>query len=167
MEEITRLIREAIGHTRDLARGLSPVLLQSKGLAVALQDLAESTTRHMRGVRCRCETGVPEPVPPDDAAIHLYRIAQEAVANAVKHGRATEIVIVLRLTGDRLVLAIEDNGRGFQEGAAGGTGMGLRVMHYRAGIIGGSLEIVRGPGSGVTVTCTVGALPRGPVSLTE
>jgi PAS domain S-box-containing protein len=167
MEEITRLIREAIGHTRDLARGLSPVLLQSKGLAVALEDLAESTTRHMRGVRCRCETGVPAPVPPDDAAIHLYRIAQEAVANAVKHGRATEIVIVLRLEGDRLMLAVEDNGRGFQEGAGGGKGMGLRVMHYRAGIIGGSLEIVRGPGSGVTVTCTVGALPRGPVSLTE
>jgi PAS domain S-box-containing protein len=167
MEEITRLIREAIGHTRDLARGLSPVLLQSKGLAVALEDLAESTTRHMRGVRCRCETGVLEPVPPDGAAIHLYRIAQEAVANAVKHGRATEIVIVLRLMGERLVLAIEDNGRGFQEGAGGGTGMGLRVMRYRAGIIGGSLEIVRGPGSGVTVSCTVGAVGRAAGPLTE
>ena len=89
------------------------------------------------------------------------------MANAVKHGRATEIVIGLRLVGDRLVLAIEDNGRGFQEGAAGGTGMGLRVMHYRAGIIGGSLEIVRGPGSGVTVSCTVGAVGRAAGSLTE
>ena len=155
MEEITRLIREAISHTRDLARGLSPVLLQSKGLAVALQDLAESTSRHMRGVRCTCQVSQPPPVVNNETATHLYRIAQEAVANAVKHGRAAEILISLRETDTHLELAIEDSGRGFPDGFSGGSGMGLRVMHYRAAIIGGILHLAQRPGEGVTVTCTL------------
>jgi PAS domain S-box-containing protein len=156
MEEIARLIREAIGHTRDLARGLSPVLLQSKGLAVALQDLADSTTRHMRGVRCSCQTAPDLHPVGNEKAIHLYRIAQEAVANAAKHGRATEILISIRELENHLQLSIEDNGRGFPEGPPGGTGgMGLRVMHYRAGIIGGTLDIAQHPGDGVTVTATL------------
>lgn len=154
MEEIARLIREAIGHTRDLARGLSPVLLQSKGLTVALQDLAASTTRHMRGVQCSCQTAGELPVIANETAIHLYRIAQEAVANAAKHGRASEVLISVRELENHLELTIEDNGKGFPGGASGGTGgMGLRVMHYRAGIIGGTLNISQRPGEGVTVTC--------------
>lgn len=154
MEEITRLIRDAIGHTRDLARGLSPVLLQSKGLSIALQDLASSTTRHMRGVRCTCQTAADLPSIGDDIAIHLYRIAQEAVANAVKHGRATEILISVREMENHLELSIEDNGEGFAGSPRAGTGgMGLRVMHYRAGIIGGTLNITQRPGEGVTVIC--------------
>jgi PAS domain S-box-containing protein len=156
MEEIARLIREAIGHTRDLARGLSPVLLQSKGLAVALQDLAASTTRHMRGIRCSCQTGANLPAIGNEKAIHLYRIAQEAVANAAKHGRATEILISVRELENHLELSIEDNGAGFPDGTPGGTGgMGLRVMHYRAGIIGGTLNISQRPGEGVTVTASL------------
>jgi PAS domain S-box-containing protein len=156
MEDITRLIREAISHTRDLARGLSPVLLQSKGLAAALQDLAASTTRHMRGIRCSCQALEPLPVVNHETAIHLYRIAQEAVANAAKHGRASEILISVRELENHLELSIEDNGRGFPNDKSRGTGgMGLRVMHYRAGIIGGTLHITQRPGEGVTVTCSL------------
>ena len=156
MEDIARLIREAIGQTRDLARGLSPVVLQSKGLAVALQDLAASTTRHIRGIRCTCQTAETLPPVNHDTAIHLYRIAQEAANNAVKHGRATEILISLREVEHHLELTIEDNGRGFSESGSGGTGgMGLRVMHYRAGIIGGTLHISQRPGEGVTVVCSL------------
>ena len=156
MEEITRLIRESIGHTRDLARGLSPVLLQSKGLIVALQDLAASSTRHMRGVHCSCQTAGSLPFIANETAIHLYRIAQEAVANAAKHGRASEILISVREMENHLELTIEDNGKGFPEGAPGGTGgMGLRVMHYRAGIIGGTMNITQRPGEGVTVACSL------------
>lgn len=166
MEDIARLIREAIGHTRDLARGLSPVLLQSKGLAAALHDLAASATRHMRGVRCTCQAA--EPLPPlnHETAIHLYRITQEAVNNATKHGRASEILIAIRQLDNHLELSIEDNGRGFPESTSTGTGgMGLRVMHYRAGIIGGTLHISQRPGEGVTIVCSLDlsrALPRDP-----
>lgn len=157
MEIISTLIREAIGHTRDLARGLSPVLLQSKGLAVALQDLAASTTRHMRQVHCSCQIAEPLPLLGHEVAIHLYRITQEAVSNAAKHGKGSEILISVRVVDGHLELSIEDNGEGFADARSGGGsgGMGLRVMHYRAGIIGGTLNIMQRPGEGVTLTCTL------------
>jgi signal transduction histidine kinase len=158
MEEITRLIREAIAQTRDLARGLSPVVLQSKGLAVALADLAESTSRHLRGVHCHCSTPPSPPPIPKDTAIHLYRIAQEAVSNAVKHGKATEISIRLTHGDGQTTLAIDDNGSGFPGSTPASTGMGLRVMQYRAGIIGGRLSFTRLPSSGLSVQCTLGTI---------
>lgn len=153
MEAITGLIREAISQTRDLARGLSPVVLQSKGLAVALQDLAASTSRHQRGVTCVCHAVEPLPELPEETSIHLYRIAQEATNNALRHGRATDVLISIREAGHHLELSIQDNGRGFPEGGPTSGGMGLRVMHYRAGIIGGTLHISQQPGYGVTITC--------------
>ncbi len=153
MEQITSLIRDAIRTTRDLARGLSPVLLQSKGLSIALNDLAESTTRQMRGVRCNCQTDSHVPETPPDIAIHLYRIAQEAVNNATRHGKATVVTISLRLYDTMLELLIEDNGQGFPDNFDFGTGMGLRVMHYRAGIIRGNLQINQHPGEGVSIVC--------------
>ncbi|MES2705785.1 MAG: ATP-binding protein [Verrucomicrobiota bacterium] len=158
LDEITRLIREAIGQTRDLARGLSPVVLQSKGLAVALQDLAHSATRHLR-TQCVCRVARregPDPAENPEISIHLYRIAQEAVANAAKHGRAGEIIISLTPVGRRMELSIEDNGKGLPPASAEGVGgMGLRVMHYRAGLIGGTLNVGPRAGGGVVVTCTV------------
>lgn len=160
LEEITRLIREAITQTRDLARGLSPLILQSKGLAVALEDLARSTSRHL-AVNCVCRMSSPPPDPGPGIAIHLYRIAQEAVANAVKHGAATEITISLRETANRMELSIEDNGCGFPEGFTGGSGMGLRVMQYRAGIIGGTVRATQRSSGGVVVTCALDRPLRG------
>ena len=155
MEDIARLIREAITQTRDLARGLSPVVLQSKGLAVALADLAASTTRHFRGVRCHCKSADTLPPIPPETAIHLYRIAQEATNNAIRHGKATQVIITIREAEHLFELSIEDNGRGFIENGSTSGGMGLRVMHYRAGIIGGTLQISQQPGQGVTVTCSL------------
>lgn len=155
MEDIARLIREAISQTRDLARGLSPVVLQSKGLAVALNDLAASTSRHLRGVKCVCKAADPLPQLPTEIAIHLYRIAQEATNNATRHGKATQIIITVAERDRHLELTIEDNGRGFPEGGITSGGMGLRVMQYRAGIIGGSLQISQRMGQGVIVACSV------------
>jgi two-component system, LuxR family, sensor kinase FixL len=155
MAQIAQLIRDAITHARDLARGLSPVILQSKGLAAALHDLAESTTRHLR-IECDAlvESGIP--LPAHEVATHLYRIAQEAVSNAVKHGRATSVQIVLRATEADLELLVTDNGVGFPDDYTGQTmGMGLRVMNYRAGIIAGNLSVSQHPGEGVTVSCTL------------
>ena len=157
LDQITGLIREAIGQTRDLARGLSPVVLQSKGLAVALQDLAASATKHL-GLSCGCrfadegKDGVEDP----EMAIHLYRIAQEAVANAAKHGRATEVTLLLGSREGRVELTVEDNGNGLPPDFTGeSSGMGLRVMQYRAGLIGGTLHIGAGIRGGVVITCAV------------
>ncbi len=151
-EEITALIRQAIAQTRDLARGLSPVVLQSKGLATALQDLADSVAKR-HGIACTCEIGPNAEVPRMETATHLYRIAQEAVNNALKHGRASAIGIVLRRDEDAFELRIEDNGRGFAAKSENATGMGLRVMNYRAGILSGTLEVLQQPGHGATILC--------------
>ncbi|MDB6072153.1 MAG: putative signal transduction histidine kinase [Verrucomicrobiales bacterium] len=157
LDQITGLIREAISQTRDLARGLSPVVLQSKGLAVALQDLAASATKHLR-LSCQChllyEGAEPEEDP--EMAIHLYRIAQEAVANAAKHGRASRIMISLGRIEGRTELVVEDNGTGLPKGGGQGlSGMGLRVMQYRAGLIGGTLHIGDSTSGGVAITCSI------------
>ena len=156
LDQITRLIREAISQTRDLARGLSPVVLQSKGLAVALQDLAGSATKHLRlNCVCRLADGR-EAVEDPELAIHLYRIAQEAVANAAKHGRASEVVLSLGNIEGRVELTVEDNGTGLPPDFTGGSGgMGLRVMQYRAGLIGGTLHIGARAGGGVAITCAI------------
>lgn len=157
LDQITGLIREAIGQTRDLARGLSPVVLQSKGLAVALQDLAGSATKHLRlKCVCRIQADGREAVEDPEMAIHLYRIAQEAVANAAKHGRATEVTMSLGNIEGRVELTVEDNGMGLPPDFTGGSGgMGLRVMQYRAGLIGGTLHIGAGTGGGVVITCAI------------
>lgn len=154
MEEITRLIREAIAQTRDLARGLSPVVLQKKGLPVALTDLAESISARMQ-VHCTCEVSMPPPIVDYNTSIHLYRIAQEAAANAVKHGKATAVAISLEEHHNRLKLTIADNGSGLPDNHGVGQGMGLRVMTYRAGIIGATLDMYSTPGQGVTIQCTL------------
>ncbi len=157
LDQITRLIREAIGQTRDLARGLSPVVLQSKGLAVALQDLAASATKHLRlKCGCRFQAEGQEAVEDAEVAIHLYRIAQEAVANAAKHGKAGEVTLSLGNLEGRIELTVEDNGKGLPPDYKGSSsGMGLRVMQYRAGLIGGTLHVGARPGGGVVITCAI------------
>ena len=91
-----------------------------------------------------------------ELAIHLYRIAQEAVANAAKHGRATEVILSLGSIEVRVELTVEDNGTGLPPDFTGGSGgMGLRVMQYRAGLIGGTLHIGARAGSGVVITCAI------------
>ena len=154
-EEITTLIRQAISQTRDLARGLSPVVLQSKGLAVALEDLAASVAKR-HGIQCTCEVAPGCEVKRTDVAIHLYRIAQEAINNALKHGKAKNILVTLKPDGQALELRVDDDGKGLADSAAASKGMGLRVMAYRAGIIGGSLELVQPSGRGVRIVCRVG-----------
>jgi signal transduction histidine kinase len=86
-------------------------------------------------------------------ANHLYRIAQEAVHNAIKHGRARNIVIVLRTEGDGGVLSVKDDGVGIGDPAGSPNGMGLQIMRYRVSMIGGALEIARCPDRGTLVRC--------------
>jgi PAS domain S-box-containing protein len=159
--EIARLVRQAIGHTRALARGLSPVMHDAEGLMVALREFAAST-QELTGIRCRFTCDHPVPVSDNTTATHLYRIAQEAVSNALKHAKPASIEIALAATAGRVMLAVKDDGTGIRSNPNDRRGMGLRIMHYRAGLIGGSLAVQRGPGRGTTVACTVHSLPGHP-----
>jgi len=152
--DIAKHVREAIGQTRALARGLSPVTLESEGLASALHEHAVTMEKMFR-VRCRFDYDSQVPVPDHAMATHLFRLAQEAVSNAVKHGKASEIVIHLKADPGWIYLGISDNGAGFAPEKNGhGKGMGLRIMKFRAGMIGGTLTIERSPMGGMLVMCT-------------
>jgi two-component system sensor kinase FixL len=156
--EIARAVREAIGQTRLLARGLSPVTLESEGLMSALAELALNTEKIFR---VRCMLDCPNAVKFNDhaAATHLFRIAQEAVSNAIKHGQAKEISIQLREDAGHLRLRVSDNGSGFPENFPGRTGMGLRIMQTRIGMVGGTLTIERQPAGGTGVIFTAPKKP--------
>jgi PAS domain S-box-containing protein len=151
--EIARLVRQAITHTHELARGLSPVELQAEGLMVALEQLATRVSKLMK-IKCRFRCDSPVPVDSEEASTHFYRIAQEAVSNAIKHGRAQEIEIALSRLGHRIVLSVQDNGSGMAADLSKCRGMGLATMQYRAGMMNGSLTIQRLNGKGTVVLCS-------------
>jgi PAS domain S-box-containing protein len=152
--EIAGHVREAIGQTRSLARGLAPVTLESEGLSSALRELAVNTEK-LFGIACRVELVESIPFSAAATGTHLYRIAQEAVSNAIKHGKATEVVIRLRPAHHRLELTVADNGSGFPKVISRQGGMGLRIMRYRAGMIAGLLSIEPNPAGGTIVSCSV------------
>lgn len=148
------LLNTAITQARNVARGLHPVDLEARGLMSALESLAASVSA-VYGVACVCNFGGPVLVHDHVVATHLYRIAQEAITNAIKHGRASRIVVRLASTGDGLNLEVQDNGVGFSARPKKRPGMGVPVMRYRARAIGAGLEIQTTQGGGVTVICRV------------
>jgi signal transduction histidine kinase len=152
-EVIADMINEGISQARHLARGLYPVRLELDGLASALEELAE--TVQVRG-QVACHFSVEEQVLIYDevAGGNLYRIAQEAINNAVKHARCRHISIGLGAVDDEVILTIKDDGVGFASGAQSNSGMGLHIMNYRAKMIGASLDIRRGAGGGTIVLCS-------------
>jgi PAS domain S-box-containing protein len=153
VQPITALVNDTIVQARDLARGLCPVELESGGLAVALGELARRTERAK--VRCTLSARGTLPSLDNDTAIHLYRIAQEGVNNALKHGQPQRIRIALQSGKSRLSLTIDDDGLGLP--AAGGLegGMGLRVMRYRAKLIGATISLGKRTPRGTTLHCTM------------
>jgi len=157
---ILSLLDKALAQTRGLARGLHPVPVEPNGLMSALEELARRTADHFD---CACHFECPCPVTIADNVIatHLYRIAQEAVTNAIKHGKAERIEIGLVQIDGRIRIVVEDNGGGIPEKPSKKAGMGLRIMRYRTGMIGGSLEIENAPSGGTSVICSIQA-PRTP-----
>jgi PAS domain S-box-containing protein len=149
---IVRLVNEAINKTRELAHGLLPVVAESQGLMSALQRWAVEVEDVFN---ISCEFRCDRPVLIHDAIMstHLYRIAQEAVNNAMRHGHASEILITLSTGNEHGTLVIEDDGSGLLETAANHSGMGLQIMNYRARMIGGSLTVQGGKIRGTVVTC--------------
>ncbi|WP_051979656.1 PAS domain-containing sensor histidine kinase [Edaphobacter aggregans] len=150
--KIVKLVNEAIHKSRELARGLLPVVSDSQGLMSALQ-LWAAEVEDLFGVSCRFQCERPVLIGDDSMGTHLYRIAQEAVNNAIKHGAAQNITIQLAAEQGRGTLTIRDDGRGIVEGAASSQGMGLHIMKYRAGMIGGTLDVRRYAACGTVVTC--------------
>jgi PAS domain S-box-containing protein len=150
--KILKLVNDAINKTRELARGLLPVMSDAQGLMSALQQWA-GEAEDLFGVSCRFQCFSPVLIHDDAMATHLYYIAREAVTNAIKHGRPSLIVIHLAATLTHGALEIRDDGRGIAEVPANNAGMGLHLMNYRARMIGGSLQIQRGENGGTIVTC--------------
>jgi PAS domain S-box-containing protein len=151
--QISELVTHAIAQARSMARGLHPVRQVEAGLMTALQELAN----HIEQVyRIRAEFVCAEPVLIDDSAVatHLYRIAQEAANNAIKHGKARRITISMtRQARDSVGLTIADDGVGIGDAPARKKGMGLQIMKYRAGMVGATVSIGRGAASGTCVSC--------------
>ena len=150
--KIVKLVNEAIHKTRELAHGLAPVLSDKQGLMSALGQWA-TEIEDIFGISCRFQCFVPVLIHDDAMATHLYYIAREAANNAVKHAKASQIVIRLAANGDQGALTIQDNGCGIGNTAPGSKGMGLHLMNYRARMVGGSLDVQRVPTGGTMVTC--------------
>jgi len=151
---IHNLVQRAITHARDLASDLATLDLKGDDLPAALDGLA----RHAAGlfkISCQFEAeGTIPPLEPNSAS-QLYKIAQEAVTNAIKHAKAKRVGIRLANGASELVLTVQNDGQPFPSLKSHSTGMGLRIMNYRANLIGAALE-VKGVGSrGTRVTCTV------------
>jgi PAS domain S-box-containing protein len=152
--EVARQVREAILQTRLLARGLSPVVLESEGLMSALQELADYTERMFR-VSCQFHCPAPVLIHNHATATHLYRIAQEAVSNAIRHGKAKRIVISLERAAEPITLEVRDDGVGLPLDLSKAKGMGLRIMQYRATMIGGLLTVQNALETGTRVICSI------------
>jgi PAS domain S-box-containing protein len=147
-------LQTALDQARALVRGLSPVEVAPDGLAYALADLAKQVTM-TGGVDCRY-LGLPRLEVEDEvAAMHLFRIAQEAAQNALKHAQATRIEFDLRREPEGLLLTVRDDGRGIDPDMKHGDAMGLKIMRYRANILGGHLAISSDPHRGTLVRCVV------------
>lgn len=150
--KLVRLVNEAVQKTRELARGLLPVMSDAQGLMSALQ-LWAGEVEDIFGVSCKFECASPVLVEDVVAATHLYHIAQEAVNNAIKHGGAHEIVIRLSTEEGGGRLCIVDDGSGIPDDRQNSLGMGLHIMSYRSSMIGGQIEIRRNATRGTTVCC--------------
>jgi PAS domain S-box-containing protein len=156
MARISRLLRRAIEETRRVSRGLSPVRPESEGLALALEELA-AHTRDIFAIACSVRCPKPVLALDSETATHLYRIAQEAVNNAVRHGRARRITIALGQRRGQVTLSVTDNGKGITALSPKRKGLGLRVMQYRAGLLQGTFSVRRRPQGGTEVRCAMPA----------
>jgi PAS domain S-box-containing protein len=150
--EIAGLIRAAIDYTRQLARGMAPLELQAEGLMRGLQGLATRTIELFH-IECLFECTELVLIQNLFVGTHLYRIAQEAVTNSIKHGKATKIIIRLSGKNESGVLSITDNGTGFDLEPFAFGGLGLRIMRYRADVLGGTCSIESQASGGTTITC--------------
>lgn len=154
VERVAKGLADAGRKVRLLSRGLIPVEVDAHGLSSALAELANWTS-HLGALNCKFSCDEPVELADSLTATQLYRIALEAVNNAVKHSQASRLHIQLTSDGDRLVLRVADNGIGIDPTKTDSQGAGLNIMAYRAGLIGGAIKVAENTPSGTAVTCTL------------
>ena len=153
-DRVVAMVEESIELTRKLARSLHPIELQANGLPDALRNLASNVSKAF-SVACRFENSGTAVLSGRDAETNLYRIAQEAVSNAIRHGRARNVVIALDAVGEKTMLTITDDGQGLAADARKKEGMGLRIMEYRADMIGAKFDVQNLPAGGARAVCVL------------
>jgi len=151
--QIASLLDEAVEQTRDLARGLAPLSLRAGGLPAAIRELGASAQR-LFGVPCETDCDPSVQIADEDIAIQLYRVAQEAITNAAKHG-GSSVYVALRNVDDSIELEVRDRGIGFDSNRRGYQGVGLNIMAYRAQRAGARLIIRSALNQGTSVRCTL------------
>ncbi len=151
-------LKTALDQIRKLSKGLLPVEVDTDGLRAALAELAETTNRDC-GIECDFGCDRPVRIEDNETATHLYRIAQEAVSNALKHGAAGHVRICLSSDDKRVTLSVQDDGKGISPSARRSKGMGLKTMQYRASLIGAALSIAAVKAGGTLVTCRLAQNP--------
>ncbi len=149
---IAQLVNDAKSDARNLSKGLVTVDLKGNGIILAIEELA-ARVEQFAEVECRVESHLTIPILDETAAMHIYRICQEALNNAIKHSEATLVLIELKQEEDQLIVSVEDNGKGLTE--AESKGMGLRIMAFRAQMINASLSIRERQGGGTRVSCSI------------
>lgn len=148
LEEIIGLLNRSIQSTRDLSFGRSPAAIDAGGLAAALQTLV-AWSRDSYQLDVRLHLALRSPPRIDEAAAgHLYLMAQEGIANAVRHGSARSILVTLRSNRARICLSIADDGSGVADPAKRGRGMGIKIMQYRCSLIGAAMHVKKAPAGG-------------------
>ena len=153
LEESAQTVNRNVVVARELAGGLQAVELTASGLKNALRDLAAQASENA-GIKCHFKAARGVRVPDDTVALHLYRIAQEAVTNAVKHSGAKNILISLDRSQTHTCVSVQDDGKGFVVKRRG-KGLGLHMMRYRCNALGGELKIERRRTGGTEVTCVI------------
>ncbi|MCB1224666.1 MAG: PAS domain S-box protein [Verrucomicrobiales bacterium] len=162
LAEVVKGLTEANQHAREMSRGLMPAMIDAVGLINALAELARATER-LHQVPCTFEGEEDVCLPDPSTGTQLYRIAQEAVANAVRHNTGASVHLSLQQEGSRLILRIQDQGCGIPDHSPGsGTGVGLLTMKRRARMIGGDLTITAASPSGTIVQCSLPTVPPNP-----
>ena len=156
--ELAAKIRRRLEHARErirtLASGLIPVELDARGLMSALEDLCVRIGM-LHGIESTFTCKVAVQVDDNRVATQLYRITQEAIANAIKHSQARRVDVELRRSDGVITLEIRDDGVGILEKSRRGSGMGLRIMQYRAGLLGAALEVGASADGGTSVVCRI------------
>jgi two-component system CheB/CheR fusion protein len=153
LEESAETVNRNVGIARELARGLQAVELTASGFKNALRDLAAGACQNT-GVKCHVKAARGANIDDDTVALHLYRIAQEAVTNAIKHSGAKNILISFDHDKTHVCVSVQDDGKGFAPDKKR-KGLGLHMMRYRANALGGTLKIERRKTGGMDVTCKI------------
>lgn len=151
---MVELVQEGIAMSRKIAKGLHPLEIEENGLMQALEELAAISSDLFR-VSCHFECDSPVLIRDAATSGHLYRITQEAVSNAVKHGKSKNIIVQLETLDDGIVLRITDDGIGLPTERNHSEGMGLRIMAHRTSIIGGTFDARRDGAGGTVISCAL------------